>query len=104
MKSIAASVFSPSKAEWERVLGAYLGDDYVMISSYALGGTHLAVFAHIAITPLISNISSECVATGIKNVVGNKGGVGIRFQLGKTSVLCISGHLAAGQGAVERRN
>ena len=50
-----------------------------MVGSYSLGGTHLAVFAHITITPIISNVKSECVATGFKNVVGNKGGVGIRF-------------------------
>ena len=67
-----------------------------MISSYALGGTHLAIFVHISIAPIISNISSDCCATGIKNVVGNKGGVGVRFNVGKTSILCISSHLAAG--------
>lgn len=96
MRSIATSVIAPSKAKWEEVLTNYLGHNYVMISSYSLGGTHLAVFVHIHITPIVSNVESECIATGIQNMVGNKGGVGIRFNIGKTSVLCISSHLAAG--------
>ena len=96
MRSIATSVFAPSKAKWESVLQNYLGQDYQMVSSYALGGTHMVVFAHISIIPIISNVQSECLATGIKNVVGNKGGVGISFNIGKTSIMCISSHLASG--------
>lgn len=65
MRSIATSVIAPSKAKWEQVLQEHLGDNFVMISSFSLGGTHLAVFAHISITPIISNVESECVATGI---------------------------------------
>lgn len=75
-----------------------------MVSSFALGPTHLIVFAHIHLTPLITNIQSDCVATGISNVLGNKGGVAISFNIGKTSLICISSHLAAGHNHVERRN
>jgi phosphatidylinositol-bisphosphatase len=89
-------VLAPSKAKWEEALLGYLGEDYAMVASFALGGTHLAVFAHISVTPIISNVESECVATGINNTVGNKGGVAVRFNVGKTSVLCICSHLAAG--------
>jgi hypothetical protein len=67
-----------------------------MVSSYSLGATHLAVFAHLSITPMISNVQSDCIATGISGVVGNKGAVGIRFSVGRTTILCISSHLAAG--------
>jgi hypothetical protein len=84
MRSIATSVFVPSKTRWEETLQSYLGQDYVNISSFSLGGTHLSVFVHLSLTPIISNISSDCVATGIQNVVGNKGGVCVRFCLGKT--------------------
>ena len=75
-----------------------------MVSSFALGPTHLIVFARIHLTPIISNIESDCVATGISNVLGNKGGVSISFKIGKTSIICISSHLAAGHNHVERRN
>jgi hypothetical protein len=75
-----------------------------MVSGIALGATHLAVFAHITLTPIISNVKSECIATGLSNVVGNKGGIGISFMLGKSNLLFISCHLAAGQEEVDRRN
>ncbi len=96
MRSIATSVIAPSKAKWEAVLQEYFGKNYVMISGFALGATHLAVFVHISLVPIISNVKSECIATGIQNMVGNKGGIGISFQLGKSSLLFISCHLAAG--------
>jgi hypothetical protein len=67
-----------------------------MVSGFALGATHLAVFAHITLAPLITNVRSECIATGISNVLGNKGGIGISFKLGKSNLLFISCHLAAG--------
>lgn len=104
MRSIATSVFAPSKEKWEGILQGYLGAQYTMISAHSLGGTHLAVFAHINLVPIISNIKSDCLATGIQNLVGNKGAVGISFNLGQTSLLCISCHLASGQNGVDRRN
>lgn len=97
MRSIATSVIAPSKEKWELVLQGYLGESYIMISSHSLGGTHLAVFAHLSITPIISKVESECLATGIQNTVGNKGAVGIRFSIGQTKLLFISSHLASGQ-------
>jgi hypothetical protein len=79
MRSIATSVIAPSKEKWELVLKEYFGENYVMISGYSLGATHLAVFVHITLAPIITNIKSECIATGIQNMVGNKGGIGISF-------------------------
>ncbi|CDW74384.1 endonuclease exonuclease phosphatase family protein [Stylonychia lemnae] len=103
-RSIASAVFAPSKEKWEGVLQDYLGQKYVNISSYALGATHLIIFAHIMLTPIISEVESECIATGISNIVGNKGGVGISFKIGTTRILCISAHLAAGHNNIEKRN
>jgi hypothetical protein len=68
-----------------------------MISGYSLGATHLAVFVHISLTPIISNVKSDCLATGIQNVVGIKGSICISFNLGKSSLAFVSCHLAAGQ-------
>jgi hypothetical protein len=64
MRSIATSVIAPSKAKWEQVLQNYFGDHFVMVSGYALGATHLAVFVHLTLAPIISNVKSECIATG----------------------------------------
>lgn len=60
-------------------------------------GIHLVVFASIRIIPLISNVQSTHVATGIMNSIGNKGGVGISFRVGETSVIFINCHLASGE-------
>jgi hypothetical protein len=65
MRSIATSVFVPSKTKWEENLQSYLGQDYLNISSFSLAGTHISVFVHLSLSPIISNISSDCVATGI---------------------------------------
>ena len=54
--------------------------------------------------PIITNVKSDCLATGIQNMVGNKGGICISFNLGKSSLAFVSCHLAAGQNAVDRRN
>jgi len=56
------------------------------------------------LTPIISEVDSDCIATGISNIVGNKGGVGISFKIGSTRLLCISAHLAAGHNKIEKRN
>lgn len=104
MRHIAHAVIAPSKEKWETILKGYLGPDFTMIASFSLGATHLAVFTHMSITPLISNVVSDCLATGFNNKVGNKGAVSVRFNLGKTSVLCICSHLAAGQEGIEKRN
>ena len=104
MRNIAHAVIAPSKDKWESTLKAQLGEEFPMIASFSLGATHLAVFAHISITPIISNVESECIATGINNTVGNKGAVSVRFNVGRTKVLCICSHLAAGQNGTERRN
>ena len=96
MRSIATSVIAPSKEKWEIVLKDYFGEHYVMVSGYALGATHLAVFVHLTLAPIISHVKSDSIATGFQNMVGNKGGIGISFKLGKSNLLFISCHLAAG--------
>ena len=65
MRSIATSVIAPSKAKWEEKLQHFLTDKYVLLSGFSLGATHLAVFVKITLTPLISNVKSDCLATGI---------------------------------------
>jgi hypothetical protein len=53
-------------------------------------GIHLVVFASIRVIPLITNIQSNHVATGLLNSIGNKGGVGINFNVGETSLVFIN--------------
>lgn len=71
--------------------------------------THNAVFAHRGIIPLLRNIRSSAVATGLSlgppgTTLGNKGGVGISFTVGTTSCIFVNSHLAAHQNNVPERN
>jgi len=66
-----------------------------MVGSYALGAIHLIIMIHINMMPILSDVNSNCLATGLNNVVGNKGAVGISFRIGSTRMLCLSSHLAA---------
>ncbi|CAM9950857.1 unnamed protein product, partial [Ectocarpus fasciculatus] len=71
--------------------------------------THNAVFAHRGIIPLLRNVRSSAVATGLSlgapsTTLGNKGGVGISFSLGATSCVFVNSHLAAHQNNVRERN
>jgi hypothetical protein len=74
-------MFTPSKEALNELVGVCLGENFKMISSVSLQATHLVVFAHIQMIPLISQISHDDYATGFKNTMGNKGGVTIRFKL-----------------------
>jgi hypothetical protein len=50
-----------------------------------------------------ADIETSSVATGIADVVGNKGGVGVGLTIGSTSVAFINCHLAGGRCAADGR-
>ncbi|KAG6617277.1 putative methyltransferase [Phytophthora cinnamomi] len=104
VNSIAKSVVFTSKKSWEGQLRTTLGGDYVLVSSHALTAIHNIVFVHSSLLPLLGNIQSDAVATGLGNQLGNKGGVGISFTVGATSFAFINCHFEAHQRNVARRN
>lgn len=61
------------------------------------------IFVHKAVVPLVSNVNSAAIPTGYGNTLGNKGGVGITFDIGFSSFCFITAHLSAHQHAVSRR-
>lgn len=80
-----------------------------------LQATHNAIFAHRGIVPLLRNVRSFAVATGLSlgargttlgtlGTLGNKGGVGIAFDIGATACVFVNSHLAAHQTNVTERN
>ncbi|KNC75860.1 hypothetical protein SARC_11620 [Sphaeroforma arctica JP610] len=60
------------------------------------------VKAHVA--EHVRDVADTWVGVGLMNMMGNKGGVAVRFRLHDTSFLFINSHLAAHQDMVERRN
>lgn len=104
LHTIAGSMFAPSKEALNDLIGVCLGENFKMISSVSLQATHLVVFAHIQIIPLISQISYDDYATGFQNTLGNKGGVTIRFKLAQTSIRVITSHFHSGQHNLAARN
>ncbi len=110
--SIAKSIIVHSKKKWEDAVEAAAGENYVKLRSHTLQATHNMVLVHKSIMHLCDDANSGVVATGIalgrpvgsKQQLGNKGGIGICFDIGKTSFLFVNAHLAAHQKAAEKRN
>ena len=65
---------------------------------------HVVVFIRKELSMYVSGVDRARVATGVGNVIGNKGGVGICLNIGSTSILFVNSHFAAHQHAVEKRN
>lgn len=61
-----------------------------------MNALHIAIFAHSSIEKYVTAISTDVKATGIGNVVGNKGGIGMSLEIGKHSFLFINSHFASG--------
>lgn len=80
-----------------------LGKDYYLINSGTLGATHLMLIGHNSIREIISDAFVDTVATGIFNLIPNKGGIGISFKLGNKRMLVIGCHLASGEDSVSDR-
>ena len=75
-----------------------------MISSVSLTATHLVIFVSKRLSPLISNIQVDTLATGFKNKLGNKGAVMIKFNLVDKEMMFINCHLHSGLDGVGKRN
>lgn len=67
-----------------------------MVSSVSLQATHLVVFAHYKLIPLISKVTTDTVATGWGNTMGNKGGVKVDLTLGQKRFVFVNAHLHSG--------
>ena len=61
------------------------------------------VFVHRSIFPYVSNIKAVSVPTGIGGIIGNKGGIGISFKIGKSSFCFVNAHLSPHLSGITRR-
>ena len=51
----------------------------------------------------VRDIESHHVSTGLLQIIGNKGAIGISFAIGETTLLLMNCHLTAGQQKEESR-
>ncbi|KAK7476272.1 hypothetical protein BaRGS_00032465, partial [Batillaria attramentaria] len=103
-----AFIFSESarEAEWQEAVKTYLHPraKYRKVKSVRLVGILLIVYIKEELCKYVSFIDCDSVATGIMGIMGNKGGVSVRFTLHSTSLCFTNSHLAAHQDEFERRN
>ncbi|GFR45016.1 hypothetical protein Agub_g6327 [Astrephomene gubernaculifera] len=101
---VVATQESGSLSEWEAAVGAHLGRRYCRVAAESLMAIHILLFAVRPLAAHIREVRTSSVATGVGNVLGNKGGVAITFKLAGAQVLLVGSHFAAHDQHVERRN
>ena len=94
----------------ERVIGSaavgvMAGGDYTTLVVQSMWKIHLILIVRKSILPHISNLCKAIQKTGaLKNMVGNKGGIGIYMTLfGTTKISFVTCHLAARQSRNKKR-
>ena len=67
-----------------------------MVGSVSLQATHLVVYAHVRLIPLITKVATDTVATGWGSMMGNKGAVKLEFTIAGKRFLFVSAHMHSG--------
>jgi len=102
-RSIEKSMIWASKANWERQVQNYLGEEFKMIGAENMGAIHLMVFVHKYLWRYCWDIKTGQVPTGFANFIGNKGGTQVAVGIGNTSLLFVNAHLAAHANKMQER-
>lgn len=89
---------------WEEKIERTLKQQFSLVASRHLVGISLSVYVRRNLYAEVSNVEAETVGVGIMGVGGNKGAVGIRFNLYNSSICLINSHLAAHQHNSAGRN
>ncbi|KAI8137256.1 Endonuclease/exonuclease/phosphatase [Fennellomyces sp. T-0311] len=100
--------YDPAKENaWADAIFKALGsksDEYYKVASQQLVTILIIVIAKKRHEHFISDVETNYVGVGLMNMIGNKGGVGVRLRF-HDSYLCFMGcHLAAFTDQVDRRN
>ncbi|CDH48521.1 domain-containing protein [Lichtheimia corymbifera JMRC:FSU:9682] len=100
--------YDPAKENaWVKAIFKALGDkseEYYKVATQQLVTILIVVIAKKKHQRFITDVDTAYVGVGLMNMMGNKGGVGIRFRF-HDSYLCFVGcHLAAFTDQVDRRN
>jgi hypothetical protein len=88
----------------EQPNGSELTNDiYSLGSTLRLWEIHLILFARASLLPYITYMDGKTCATGLAEILGNKGGVSLTFKVLDTSMCFIGCHLAARAERVVQR-
>lgn len=100
------ATIASSKEKFSRCVRKNMPKEYHLVAKHHLMEIKLLVFVHERLKGRIVKTESMSEATGIGNVVGNKGGVAVKLTLDGTSFCFVSSHLAAHEGAkyLQQRN
>lgn len=105
-QSISMAILFSSKAKWTAALTDLMGPHFVQIAAETMQAIHCIAFVRRELAPYITKVETQSVATGLGDVLGNKGGVAISMDIGSTSFLFVNSHFQSGESAsqCERRN
>eukprot|EP00293_Proteomonas_sulcata_P008985 CAMPEP_0184303390 /NCGR_PEP_ID=MMETSP1049-20130417/13147_1 /TAXON_ID=77928 /ORGANISM="Proteomonas sulcata, Strain CCMP704" /LENGTH=876 /DNA_ID=CAMNT_0026614923 /DNA_START=166 /DNA_END=2796 /DNA_ORIENTATION=+ len=92
------------RPKWEAQVKGTLGNSYSVIAKKCLGSTHLMCFIRSNLRAKVVDVQVAQVVAGFGNVMANKGGVAVCFDLFSTSFLFVSAHFAAHQKQIQARN
>lgn len=96
--------FTNCKEDWRAHLVRHFGRDYTLVTFKSYWEIRLAVFVRNQLKHLISGLTTHKEATGIGNVLGNKGGRIVAFFWNQTALGFGNAHLAAHTGFTAARN
>lgn len=95
------TVVSPTAGskKFSKCVQRAVGDNYLLVAKHHLMEIKLLIFVHRKHKARIGKTEMTSEATGIGNVVGNKGAVAVKLTIDDTSFCFVSSHLAAHEGA-----
>jgi len=96
-------------SEWQQLLTKTFDEEpkqnkYKLVTARQLVGIYHCIFIKETFANDVKEIMNTAEGVGVLGMMGNKGGVGIRFKLFDSTFCFITAHLAPHMGAVERRN
>nr|PNR63021.1 hypothetical protein PHYPA_001446 [Physcomitrium patens] len=96
--------FTECSKDWTHTLKSHFGERYKLVHAISRGQMRLVVLVREDAEKAISEVDSDSEATGVGNVMANKGGVCISLKFWDTGLCFVNCHLAAHVGQCETRN